>query len=453
MLGVALAPAARAADAPAAPATAELEVDGLAILREWQPPKYPSAELAAKHSGMVNVRLIIDETGRVTAARALEDSDEAFVDAALAAVKSWVFAPALERSKPIACCLETLVTFSPVVGQQVAARGNHPPASQTFVSAPKTPPKPMTTPDGGYPDVLIQRKLNGVVRFICTVSPEGRAIQSRIAAASHADFVLPALEALQRWTFTPGTWGDLTVVGPVEGQMSFDDFTSKLDELYVANGLTAPDGARPSITPDLVVTVDPVWPLDRLLAGEDGSATVEFTVGESGAVKDIRVREASQPEFGEALAASMAAWQFDQPIENHRRTTTTLARRVEFVAVPLDAATESSATARLVVAMRKGEVAGAKGLDEKLVPLYRVAPIYPATLLTGDRPNGTAEIEFVIDRDGRARLCRITSATHPEFGWAAATAVSQWLFKAPLRAGQATEVKVKIPFNFVPPAS
>jgi TonB family protein len=62
-------------------------------------------------------------------------------------------------------------------------------------------------------------------------------------------------------------------------------------------------------------------------------------------------------------------------------------------------------------------------------------------------------IDFVIDRDGRARLPQIISATSEEFGWAAATAVAQWVFRPPLRGGQPVDIKVRIPFSFKAPAS
>jgi outer membrane biosynthesis protein TonB len=45
----------------------------------------------------------------------------------------------------------------------------------------------------------------------------------------------------------------------------------------------------------------------------------------------------------------------------------------------------------------------------------------------------------------------VISATQEEFGWAAATAVSQWVFKIPLRAGQPADVRVRIPFDFKVP--
>ena len=51
------------------------------------------------------------------------------------------------------------------------------------------------------------------------------------------------------------------------------------------------------------------------------------------------------------------------------------------LSLPLVAAEdEGDGLTRLVKALRAGEVKSAKGLDGRLVPLYRVAPVYPAAL-------------------------------------------------------------------------
>lgn len=106
----------------------------------------------------------------------------------------------------------------------------------------------------------------------------------------------------------------------------------------------------------------------------------------------------------------------------------------------------------LVLALQPGGtgIGSAKGLDERLHFLWSVQPIYPRALLT-EKPGGQAKIEFIIDANGRVRLPRVVTASRDEFGWAAATAVSQWVFARPLRGGQPVEVRVSMPFDFVPP--
>jgi TonB family protein len=96
-------------------------------------------------------------------------------------------------------------------------------------------------------------------------------------------------------------------------------------------------------------------------------------------------------------------------------------------------------------------VGGAGGLDERLRPIWRIRPAYPQALRI-EKPAGKAVIEFVVDREGRARLPRVVSASHPEFGWSAASALSQWVFAPPRRGGEPVDVNVSIPFEFAAPA-
>lgn len=435
-----------------APAEGKLTADGPALLRQWTPPEYPVAALKAKRSGMVTVRLIVDETGNVTQARAVDDPDVEFVEPALAAVRSWVFAPAIENGKEAACCLETLVMFSPALGQQKPSSNQIPPESQTFQLAPRVAPKPKFTPTGDYPDVLVERQFPGVAEFTAIVSPAGRVLQARITAASHADFVLGALASLNRWEFEPGWQGDLAVTASVEGRVTFDTIGGGPSDVLAANGISGPDGGAPAYMATPVFMADPVWPIELALKGEEGSATVAFTVTESGGVKDAQVKAATHPEFGYALVAAVETWGFTRPFAPNQRVTVAMEKQTVFEAIPLEATADTSPLARLVLALRANEIRGAKGLDEKLTPIYRVPPAYPAALRVSGRPAGRAEIEFVIDREGRARLPRIVSATHEQFGWAAATALAQWVFKVPRRAGEPVDVKARIPFDFQPPA-
>jgi TonB family protein len=439
------------ATAPA-PASDALQADGPALLRQWRPPVYPAAPLKARQSGMVTVRFIVDDAGHVTSARPMDDADAAFVEAALTAVKSWTFTPAIEKGAPVACCLETLVAFSPAVGQRKPTPDNLPPQDQGFSLAPRSAPQPTVTPEGNYPDILTERKFGGVVQFAGTVTADGHLAHPQIVAASHVDFVLPALKALEEWEFKPGMQGDLAVIAPVDGRMSFTSIASKPDEIYLANGLASVDGTAADVTPDLIVVTDPVWPIDALLKGEGGSATVDFKVNETGTVSEVHVREATNADFGAALVAATETWLFDRPINNGRAVSITLSRKAEFPAIGAEG-DENNPVVRLVRASRRGEVGGAKGLDGKLTPLYRVRPEYPKSLKSTGTPAGHAEIEFIVDRTGRARLLRVTAASQPEFGWAAATAVSQWIFQPPHRGGQAVDVKVKIPISFAPPAN
>lgn len=440
--------------AGAGPATtAPITADGPALLRVWAPPVFPPELLKKKTEARVTVRVIVDATGKVTAARVPEPGDARLDDAALAAVKLWVFAPAVVDDRPAASCLDIPVEFSSAKARKNTKPGLLPPANLLPRPAPRTEAEPLSDAPGDYPAILLERKLPGIVRFACMVSPEGRAEKVRIKGASHVDFVLPGMEALKKWTFKPAMEGDLAVPTELEGQVTFEDLFAKRADLLVANGLTTPDGTAPEYEPKLVSMPDPVWPLDALLAGEDGSATVEFTVNVQGLVTNVTVREASQPAFGEALRAATETWQFEPAIKDGMAIDVVLVKKMTFTAVPKDVPADADAPAQLVAKLRSGaHLDSARGLDAPLTPIYRVAPLYPQSLESGDRTAGEAVIELVIDREGRARLPKVISATKAAFGWAAATAAAQWVFKPCTRAGQPAEVKVRVPFGFDPPA-
>ena len=171
----------------------------------------------------------------------------------------------------------------------------------------------------------------------------------------------------------------------------------------------------------------------------------EFTVLPDGQVQDVKLREASRPEFGHSLRAAVELWKF-QPTASGRVEPVVLVQRIEFK--PPEA--PGDPLARLTERVSRGDAMGGVGLDEKLAPRYQLPAKYPEALLGRGRPSGRARVEFIVDRDGRCRMPKIISATEEEFGWAAATAVSQWYFKPPTRDGRPTEVRVQIPFLFNP---
>ena len=441
---------AKAAAAPGVNANTSA-VDGPALIREWTPAKYPPEALREKIRGRAIVRVIVDENGGVTKARVIAAGDPRFGEAALAAVQTWKFSPATEGQKPIAMSMDVPFEFDPARGD-AKKPGLLPPMHLLPKPSANTGADVKSAWIDDYPESLRPRKVRGRVIFECDVTAEGRASAVRVLATTHADFVAETFAASPKWEFTPAMQGDLPMRGQVRGEVSIELPRTGPAEILAANAITAPDGSVPAEMPRLEVSADPVWPHAQLLRGEAGVASAEFTVELDGTVTGVKLREATAPEFGRALAAALETWRFEAA-RGSRPGPVTLLKKAEFTPLPADAteAPRGDPLGRLVVLARQEALRGGGDLDEKLTPLYRVAPTYPAVLRAADKPAGEATIEFVIDRDGRARLPRIVAATHEEFGWAAATAVAQWLFRPPLRGGAPTEVKVQIPINFTPP--
>jgi TonB family protein len=434
------------------PLPGDAPVSGAALLRTWAPPVYPPDALKERTGGIAVIRMVVDEKGNVASARVLDASDPRLGEAALAAVRKWVFSPALDEGRPVAMSMDAPVEFSPDEAASARKPGFLPPADQTPQPSQRTPGKANESYSADYPDALLDRDVSGIVRFSCTIAPDGRAVAVKVIVASHSDFVIPALRSLDRWTFTPAMQGDLPIQSDVDGEISFESTVRDFGKVLAANHITAPDGSPPSDSPEVRVYADPVWPFEALIKGDGGSADVTYTVGGEGQPTDVEVKAATSPEYGEALAAAIEACYYARAMSAGHPVTTRLMQHADFTAIAPGAGDDSDPVVRLVAAVRAKQVGGTQGLDEKLTPIYRVPPAYPGALRKAGSPTGGAVIEFIIDREGRARLPQIISATNEKFGWAAATAVSRWVFKAPLRKGQPVDVRVRIPFSFKAPA-
>jgi TonB family protein len=423
------------------------QVYGKAFLRTWVPPRYPDGALKEKTPGTAQIRLIVDETGKVATSRILDATDGQFADAAQQAVRQWVFTPAIEAGKPAKCSLDTLVVFSP---DNPSPSGNLPPQDQMPDLSPTTDAVLESSPDINYPDSLFDRKLSGRAHYFCDVSADGTVSKPRITAATHVDFVLPALQAIETLKYTPRKQGDQPLESQVEGDIRFDINRQNATGVLAANSISAPDGSVPLADIVPITIADPVWPYDLRLAGKGGTASVLFTVDVNGAPKSVKVAGASEPEIGAALVAAVELCYFSAPAVDGRSQPTQLMRSVSFT-VPDGPDAPADPLAPLVAEAKAGTVPGATGLDARLTPIFRASPVYPAAVRMMGMPAGKAVIEFIIDHEGRVRLPRIVSATHEEFGWAAATAISQWVFEVPRRKGQPTEVRVQVPFQFKAP--
>lgn len=86
--------------------------------------------------------------------------------------------------------------------------------------------------------------------------------------------------------------------------------------------------------------------------------------------------------------------------------------------------------------------------DEPPVLVAADAPRYPAAALANGQ-SGQAEVHIFIDTSGSTADAKLLSATAPEFGNAAMTAVKSWRFQPARKAGVAVPIDGKIIFPFV----
>jgi TonB family protein len=205
--------------------------------------------------------------------------------------------------------------------------------------------------------------------------------------------------------------------------------------------------------PEVKLSAAAVYPFEFATKNEAGSATLVFLIDPQGRPRRIEVREATQPEFGAAASAMIAAWQFTPAKKGGKPTWTMLAKKHTFDPKEGDSVLNESAT-RLVGELQKNPsslLEGPGALDAGLKPRYQVAPALPEAMVAAGA-SAEAEIEIIVDRAGRVQLPRVVSATREDFGWAAATGVSRWLFVPPTQNGKPVDVRVRVPLSYDAPA-
>lgn len=102
-----------APQAPAAPSAGPGAQTAASPLPGNRAPQYPAASLRRGESGTVRVRVEVTEQGGVDDAEVVEGSGSRALDrAALSAVRSWRFKPAMRGGQPVAGAVIVPITFN-----------------------------------------------------------------------------------------------------------------------------------------------------------------------------------------------------------------------------------------------------------------------------------------------------------------------------------------------------
>lgn len=414
-----------------------------AVLEKWVHPVYPQELKGENLRTHVWVRYIVDEHGAVTSPETL-GGDERFSAAALATIQQWKYQPEIIDGKPGPVSLEVNFEFRP----------SGPPKGISHFSPPYTiqystlrQPEERQAPAPAYPKHLEARQLFGEVELNLGVNKEGRVEGVEVLRSTHADFLSAAFSAVEQWTFEPARRGRVPTEGEQRAVLSFTVMDTETDravhnEWLEKNGITLRHPGVPKAAdyfteiPQAETFADPVYPYEFLKDGVEGTARINFSVDQQGQVRDVSLVEASQPEFGYSLVAAVMAWKFRPMYHDGEKTQADFTVQWQFT----KPTGENTAPENVFALTHTDGRVGAKQLDRPLTPLY-VRPPVCAEAQSLDE----AEIEVTINQSGRVCWPRIIKATTPAFGWAAATAVSQWYFETPRKEGRPVDVRVVIP--------
>ncbi|MGH8019724.1 MAG: TonB family protein [Opitutaceae bacterium] len=107
-----------------------------------------------------------------------------------------------------------------------------------------------------------------------------------------------------------------------------------------------------------------------------------------------------------------------------------------------------AAYARSIELARESAPSNSNGIMPR--PVKVVQPAFPAELVA-DHLSGQATVRLVVRADGSVTDVEVVSASHPAFGFAAATAVAEWQFTPGQKNGEKVNTVVQIPMQFRAP--
>jgi len=293
-------------------------------------PVYPPLAQQARISGMVELSATAGTDGRVTDLRVVR-GHPLLVQAALDAVKQWVFGPQAAATTYTVMLPFTLPDAGPV--QRMAVGGSAGPATSDLQAPPPPPaPPPLSRVEPVYPALARQARISGIVSLTIVIGTDGRVSNIKVVRG-HPLLVQSALDAVKQWVFG-------TQAAPTQ---YFVDVPFRLSNSATpaAAGVLGgtiqpgPAGNLPSSPPPsptririggnvqmakLIRHVEPEYPDAARAAGLEGTVQLQLVIAKDGNPLSVSVLEGN-PVLAAAALNAVKQWVYQptllngQPIE------------------------------------------------------------------------------------------------------------------------------------------
>lgn len=382
--------------------------------------------------------LKLDEMGRMQEFVFEKPACEALRPEVGNSLSRWRFAPALHEGHPVAGELKVPLILHRKFDPRL----------------PGTPPKVLSRVQPIYPFAMKATQMRGEVLVEFVVDKTGAVKDVVVRKTNNPGFNEAAIRAIKQWKFEPGRVGGEPMSARMQQPFDFEytgDDSSGRDYATVKPAskkakAALPEELRYDIPPKAKSVVPTIYPYFLLNEGKSGTAKVAFLIDITGKVSEVRVLEASNPEFGLALTAAIEAHEFIPAMKDGRPTQSILNMEREF---SLSEGLVTSRDKELLKTERKHpeRILTPKKLDAAIRPASQQAPVFPSAV-QGKLSQGKAMIEILIDEEGKVCLPRIVEASDPAFGYAAVQAIVAWVFEPPKAGGKPVVVRAKVPFYF-----
>ena len=329
------------------------------------------------------------------------------------------------------------------------------------------------------------------------VDTNGNATEPTVMRSNSPGFEAPAIDAILQWKFTPGIRNGR----PVHTRMRIPIIFHLFDEDGISITKTAydtpqpgrnqtakmPGGLRYDVPPKPYNVIYPVYPYEMLRDGKTGEASVavlvtapnaappsvddlsaalrkifpdanaaeiaallgktKVVVINGGGPSHLTVIKQTAPEFGHAVLAACEYFRFT-PAKLGGKPTNALATITQTFDNSSLFVTDEDRDMLRLEQKSPGKIVAAGKLDAVPKRIVTRQPPFPLAARQENLTEGKAVVEFLIDTEGKVRLPRIISSTHPSFGYMSVQTVANWRYEPPKSGGKPVVTRVRVPFNF-----
>ena len=240
-----------------------------------------------------------DNKGRVQEVKVLSSIPE-LDQAAIDAVKQWVYEPMLIDGKPHGVTFTITCRFSldnEKMGKTFeggVSGTDQKPAVRAMGDI--KPPKLVKIVEPVYPEIAKQSQVEGVVILEATTDIYGKVINTKVLRSIPL-LDQAAIDAVKQWVYEP-----MIMDGEPRGVMFTVTCTFKRDEPVRATGDIKP--------PKLIKKVDAIYPQEAKDAGIEGVVILEATTDIYGKVKEVKILR-SIPELDQAAIDAVKQWVYE----------------------------------------------------------------------------------------------------------------------------------------------
>jgi TonB family protein len=296
-----------------------------------------------------------------------------------------------------------------------------------------------------YSEAARKLRVEGVVVLYAVILPDGTARNFRVMQSLGFGLDQKAIEAVSQWKFQPGTKDTRAVSVASTIEVNFRLLKSTRADTW----FTGPMAFVPEAGIEPPVALGGAMPKAGKEASDE-SAVLEFTVGGTGEVTDIRAIHGSK-SASELLARNLATWRF-QPATKGALTVEARGR-VRFIKGQGDEAAklplfEGLGTANLPAspAVPRAEPSNRAGFTAPRL-LQRVEADYTEAARNA-RIGGVVTVQILVDEKGDVAEAKVITGLGYGLDEKALEAVRKWKFDAARQNGQPVAATIKAEIKF-----